>query len=266
MDLKKKASKSIAIALVGVSIITPTINTVYAISNTETLKAKEYKFNEKLVSDNTKDVYEKNFDELSENDIVCYLDGVPILKKYIDENGLIEIPKDVKNLKNSKHPDTISKYEDLSKNQGDSTHISNRATLPSGTRAEVIKRLTDTVGRFGQQTNDYYLTVSEARNLASKFDIKPWASARNYGISYLVGRYCNGAVGTAIGLADLMSTLQSADIGRKIRSYTDKNQRVRYRVIKTNYGTFYAVNYWNGKTIDLSVVSGKEKVVHKHYK
>lgn len=140
------------------------------------------------------------------------------------------------------------------------------ATLPYGSTAEVIKKLTDQQGRFGQQTNDYYLSVSQGRELASKFDIKPWSSARNSGIAYLVGKYCSGAVGTAIGLSDLMSTLQAADIGSKIRSYTDKDQRVRYRVIKSTYGTFYAVNYWDGRTLDLSVVSGKEKVEHKHYK
>lgn len=197
--------------------------------------------------------------------MVCYLDGVPILKKYIDENGLIEIPKDPE-LNFLEDISIINDYEYMDQINKDSIYHNDRAVLPSGTRAEVVKKLTDTVGRFGQQTNDYYLTVSQGKELASKFDIKPWTSARNFGISYLVGKFCSGSVGTAIGLADLMSTLQSAEIGKKIRSYTDKNQRVRYRVIKTNYGTFYAVNYWDGKTIDLSVVSGKEKVVHKYYK
>ena len=37
MDLKKKASRSIAIALVGVSVITPTINTVNPVNNMEIL-------------------------------------------------------------------------------------------------------------------------------------------------------------------------------------------------------------------------------------
>lgn len=37
MDLKKKVSRSIAIALVGVSVIKPTINTVNAMNNTKTL-------------------------------------------------------------------------------------------------------------------------------------------------------------------------------------------------------------------------------------
>ncbi len=37
MDLKKKASRSIAIALVGISVIKPTINTVNPVNNMETL-------------------------------------------------------------------------------------------------------------------------------------------------------------------------------------------------------------------------------------
>ncbi|MGL5716071.1 MAG: hypothetical protein ACRCXT_14585 [Paraclostridium sp.] len=253
----KNISKSIAIALVGVYTITPISNTIYA-NNYPNL-------NGNLLHEYVVDNEKNSFDELSENDVVCYLDGVPILKKYIDENGLIEIPKDTESnfLENIS---IVNDYEYMDQINEESTYHNDRAVLPSGTRAEVVKKLTDTVGRFGQQTNDYYLTVSQGKELASKFDIKPWASARNFGISYLVGKFCSGSVGTAIGLADLMSTLQSAEIGKKIRSYTDKNQRVRYRVIKTNYGTFYAVNYWDGKTIDLSVVSGKEKVVHKHYK
>lgn len=74
MSLKKRASKSIALSLVGVTIATPILNTSYAYSNTNILNVNSYK-------DDKKDLYaEKETETIN-------IDGVNYTYQYYYKNG-----------------------------------------------------------------------------------------------------------------------------------------------------------------------------------
>lgn len=189
------------------------------------------------------------FEALSDDDIVCYLDGIPVMKKYVSEDGEID----------------LSKIDGIAEDTHNTYATEN---IPSNkTNAELIKKLT--ADRFVQQTNDYYLNLANSRSLAAKYTNTSWSVACTSAAGYIVDKFCTGQIGTAYAVYNIITSIQKADIATKIRSFTDYNKPVRFRVMKTTYGYFYAVDSWNGRTIDTTLTNSsgaKEVLIHKDYR
>ena len=89
MSLKKKAGKSIALALVGVSILTPTLNTVSAMENNKTISINNENLNMNIIEDSA----EKKIVEVKEGNKIyksIFNKKNNTLKTMTIENGKIE--------------------------------------------------------------------------------------------------------------------------------------------------------------------------------
>lgn len=221
----KKKYKVLSLLLVG----TLTIGVIPSVC----ANAKEIN-----VLDQTNESSNIKFDKNSipDDEVIAYIEGIAITKDDIDENGKI-----------TANLNYVQENSLLSENKIRATSLTIPSRLPSGYKeACIVKKLNNKQARLSQTTTDMYLTVSNARKMATKFDVSSYESLASYVVTLFPGT-------TVVGLELLLSQGQRSEVASDIRSYTDNDQQVRFRVIKTSYGTLYRVDYWNGKTLDTTL-------------
>lgn len=176
------------------------------------------------------------FYEADDDEVVLYYKEHSILKRDIDlETGEIS--------KNKLKEIAIENDNFQSK-----MTASTSTRIPSPYNEAVIEKVLS-APRFGQRTTTYYLTTKSGMDLAKSLDF----NFRDNFILLLSGFIPK--VGPVISVGGFFASARDADLARKIRDQTDKGYNVEWSATKNQYGTFYAADYWNGSTIDLSVIN-----------
>lgn len=170
--------------------------------------------------------------------IIGYMKGVPITVEDINEDGRVinrsKLEKifPVKETKNS-----ISSISTLA--YGDNLYV------PIGTNVYLEKVLTTT--GFSQTTYDMYFTPTDAREYATEMTMSTAET-----IAWFLAGLVKAPYGTVAAVCGLLKGLYANSVASDIRSYADYDIPVFVSVVKSNYGTFYGVNEWDGRTIDMS--------------
>lgn len=175
----------------------------------------------------------------SDDMVIAIVDGIEIRESDVDENGII---------KDGVLPDSDSSF--VNPNARYSTPPT--MEIPYGANSLVIK--TTSVPQFYQQTDYYYLNKSEASTFAYKLTGSGTSIGElvNYTIGALIGwKVTNPWFGLGYSGAFMLNSIRLNAVRDKILSY---NGPVEVRVIKSNHTptTIYAVNSWNGKTVNIS--------------
>ncbi|GAA0071382.1 hypothetical protein UT300003_29060 [Clostridium sardiniense] len=186
----------------------------------------------------------------SNNDIIAYIDGIGLTKNDINEDG------EIKNTPKAMPKANIS-------GGGGATN-----RLPSGKSSALIQKRLG-APRFSQQVDDYYMTVSQAKDAAyalnSSTVIKTVA---NTIVSNVVGSVAKH-IAKPYSYITMFSALPRISAGTKINNLTKKNKKVRLRIIKNPNGTFYNVSEWDGRTLDFKLTNNnvtKEVIFNKQYR
>lgn len=168
------------------------------------------------------------------DDLVAIVDGIRITKNDIDENNIIKdgvIPETKESFFRYSTPPTMN--------------------IPKGTSNSLVIK-TQSAPRFSQQVDYYYLNSSNAPTFAYKLTGSGTSTSQlvNWAIGALIGfKVSNPWVGVLYSGVTMMGGIRLNAVRNKILSHEKKP--VEVRVIKNNNGTFYAVNAWNGRTIDI---------------
>ncbi|MEG1312642.1 MAG: hypothetical protein RSD47_11665 [Romboutsia sp.] len=185
-----------------------------------------------------------DYNNLSEGEILVYLDGVAITKNDISDRG--EILLDT----------TTSSIERVFRDISDVTTIEtdkNKAIAGRYCDGTVKKILS--APSFTQTTYDMYLTVGTARELAGKLEV---------GTIEAIATFIGGWLPHAFFPVTLIfaNQLNRATTASNIRKFTDNNNSVRLRIVNSNVSStyLYKVDYWDGINLDYSVSAG-ERVV-----
>lgn len=179
---------------------------------------------------------EENAKVIDPQNIIAIVDGIELTKDDIDENGFVK--------------DGILPV--LDSESSISLRYSTPPTMevPKGANSLVIK--TTAVQGYGQQVDYYYLNKSSANTFAYKLTGSGTTLGElvNYAIGTLIAfKVSNPWIGVLYSGASMLGSLRMNAVRDKILSY---NSPVEVRVIKSRYGTYYAVNRWNGTTVNIS--------------
>lgn len=212
--------KKCIIFLLAIAICVTTYTPIYAM-------ALDGKNNNKLFTD--------LFYAAAVDEIILYYKGHPVQKKDIDlKTG--EISK--------------NKIKEITlKNNNSQLNVttSSNTTIPSPYNEAVVEKVLF-APRFGQRTTTFYLTNKSGKEVAQSLDFN---FKENF-ILLLAGFI--PYFGPVIAVGGFFSTARDLNLARKIRDQTDDDYDVQWSAIDNQYGTFYAADYWNGRTIDLSVI------------
>lgn len=191
--------------------------------------------------------YNENFTDLfyaaDDNEIVAYYKGQPIYKKdiiaktgEIKKDRIEEVEKLNKNLE---------KYEiDINDVEMD---IQPFASIPSRYTEAVVQKVLSSP-RFGQTTTDTYLRRSTALDLIDSLDFN---FVENF-VYFLAG--FTPVVGGVVAFFGFFNSARSADLAAKLKVQTKAGNNAVWTHIDNSYGKFHAVTYWDGRTIDLSLI------------
>lgn len=172
------------------------------------------------------------FIEASEDTVVCYMDGVPIKKAYIDEYGIIT--QEALNQAKAELPDGYSTK---------TTPTAVYVTIPSGYNNAAVRTLL-AAPRYSQTNTLYYFTKDNANIYAMSFDTSTAAAFAGW-ISGFIPK-----IGPAIALTFTVAATSRAEIATKIRNLTNANKNVRINCASSSFGTFYGVFEWSGRSIE----------------
>lgn len=182
----------------------------------------------------------KLFYEADADEVVAYYEGQPVRKKdIIEATGQIKTSRinEIKQFNSAEKND--ANYAD---NQGTSTGIA--AFLPPG-RNEAIVVKGVSAPRYGQEDTYYYLTTRSGRELALTFDRNDY-NAFLWVLAGFISDY-----GPIITLIGFFLDTWNAGVAAEIRHWTDQDHNIVWLVNDTPYGSFYTVDFWDGRTIDL---------------
>ncbi|WWU66150.1 hypothetical protein QJR26_07185 [Clostridium baratii] len=203
-------------------------------------------------------VFASNVD-YQNTDIIAYVDGIGLTKNDINSDGSIKSSQLDNYFFNKIMPRAVI--------AGTGSGGTNN-TLPYGKSSALIqKRLS--APRFSQQTDDYYMTVSQAKDAA--YTLNSTTVAKTIGskiISNVIGSVAP-YVSKPFSYITMFSSLPRISAATKITNLTRQNKKVRLRIIKNSNGTFYSVSEWNGKTLDLKLTNNKvakEVIFNKKFK
>lgn len=115
--------------------------------------------------------------------------------------------------------------------------------------------------RYTQTTYDVYLTKESAIQLANKLSVGSKEGIITFFAGFLPYAMFP-ALTVFVGQCNRNSAVE------KIRAQTDKGYNVKFRIIHNSYtNTYnYAAFYWDGKTLDYSVISGEKIKETRLYK
>lgn len=204
-------------------------------------------------SDN--DGFSQAFIEASDDTVVCYMEGIPITKAQIDENGCVnkETVEHIEEIKTQ----SISMYLEKS-----STPKPNTRTIPSGYNQAIV-RTSLKAPSFGQTNTHYYYTSQNGAKFASGLEIKNWATIVATAAGFIP------KIGPAVTITFTANALYKASVAGKIRNYTNSGKKVKISEAKSRYGTFYGVFAWTSRTIEThkTYTNGTvEKITNLQYK
>lgn len=180
------------------------------------------------------DIQPYTYDELPDDEILCYCMGYPVYKENINSNFRIlwetlPVPLD------SNIP-----------------QLYQTGTIRTGYRGETIV----VRGRF--QTYQYaeddtftYLPNARAEELAEEYEDNGVLTAAGLAAT-IAGPFFEGTLPTlfltaACGLITAVSSIRS-ERASAIRAYTDAGDDVLFICSSSRFGTFWYVNYWDGAT------------------
>lgn len=180
------------------------------------------------------------------NDIIAYVDGIGLTKNDINSDGSVKYF-----LLNSYFSKIMPRPIVAGTGSGG---INNK--LPYGKSSALVQKRVS-APRFSQQTDDYYMTVSQAKDAAYTLNsttvVKTIASTI---ISNVIGSVAS-YVGKPYSYVTMFAALPKISAATKINNLTKQNKKVRLRIIKNFNGTFYSVSEWDGKTLDLKLTNNK---------
>lgn len=187
--------------------------------NTEEIVKKKFAFTDKFI-------------RATDDTIVCYMDGVPIQKKEIDNDGFII-------------QDTINKIDKLNSSSVgiQSTPIINTRTIPSGYNNAIIRSVL-TAPSYSQKNTIYYFTTNRGAQFASNLEVGAAASLIAMATGFIP------YVGPVITISFTFSTLYKSSVASQIRKRTNVGKKVRINECSSGYGTFYGVFDWTGRKIE----------------
>ncbi|WP_321835730.1 hypothetical protein [Clostridium butyricum] len=145
-------------------------------------------------------------------------------------------------------------------NINDTNNIINNMTsqqidsrLIGGTYREATVKKTLSAPRYSQLTYDVYLTKKNAITLANKMAVSDVETI----VTFFAGWLPHAMFPS---LAVFIGQCNRNSAATKIRAQTDEGNNVRFRIIHNSYtNTYnYAVSYWDGSTLDYSVVTGEK--------
>ncbi len=169
----------------------------------------------------------------ADDTIVCYMDGVPIKKAYINEYGVVT----QESLEQAK-----AEYEgEIRMTRATPTSV--YMTLPTWANNAIVKTSL-AAPRYGQTNIYYYFTKDNANIYAMSLD-----TGSTEGLLALLGGFIP-KVGPVIAIMFTVSSLSKGEIATKIRNLTNANKKVRINCATSSFGTFYGVFEWTGRTIE----------------
>lgn len=217
-------------------------------------------------------VQTSEFERADEDTVVCYMDGIPITKSKVDENGFIDmnIGEELVKESNANLADTYS-LEKVNKGAKVTTKVyKDTQKLPIKTTKKcslylskynnAVIRTNITASRYSQQNTKLYLTAKQGVRFARKIETGFAESAIFTALGFVP------KVGPTITIAYWVFSSYKSSVVLKIRKYTDKGKKVRVNIATSPYGTFYGVSEWKGKTCPMVEVQatnngGKEQLL-----
>lgn len=201
----------------------------------------------------------RNFEEASDNIVVCYYMGYPIKKNQIDKNRCIKesvvssIEKEISDTNDEKQWDIDIWCSSDELNKGvifknsvfkeGSKKKKTVLTIPKGYRQAIVKVQTS-APRFSQTVTYMYFTKSNANKFANGI---------TYNNKETVAACIAGFiphVGAIITIACTIDGLRKSEVSSRIREYTDAGYKVKVtKIDTTGYGHYYAVSKWTGRRI-----------------
>lgn len=187
----------------------------------------------------------ENFKNASDDTIVCYMDGVPIKKSQILEDGVIDLDS------------TYTASAQLSSRAVIETIYSSDSKIPKGTKNKcsinllkpyhnAIIETTIIAPRYSQSNKKMYMTSTIGAQYASKL----FGGSVATGLTFTaIG--CKTKVGMAISLVYSGVSAYSQLLAGQIREYTDKGKKVKVSLARSNYGVFYGVSEWTGSVCSI---------------
>ncbi|WP_195941010.1 hypothetical protein [Romboutsia sp. 1001713B170131_170501_G6] len=201
-----------------------------------------------FASDNTNN-FTKEFINASDDTIVCYMEGVPVKKSQIDENGVI----------NEK---TMNEIEQIVENEVSTYATSNTRVIPSGYNQAIVRTSLSAPG-YGQTNTQYYYTYQNGAKFASGVEQKAWTTIKGTALGFVP------KIGPAATILFTADSLYKASVAGKIRNYTNSGKKVKITEAKSRYGTFYGVFAWTNRTIETHKTFSDgtvEKITNLQYK
>lgn len=159
--------------------------------------------------------------------IVCYMEGVPIRKDQVNENGLV---------------DASAFYARTTRGAG--VPSSNYVTIPTGYNEAIVKTYLS-APRYGQTNTIYYLKHLHGAQLASSIETGDTQALAGLILCFVPNAQVPGFM---IGL----DSAYKAGVASNIRKRTNQGNAVRVNVASSTYGVFYGVFDWSGRVIETS--------------
>lgn len=204
---------------------------------------------------------EMNSNEMNSEDFIGYMEGVPVTKSDINEDGQII---------NENKLELIARASEKSPSYGildsiPSLKKQRKSTLIVPVGTNVYLERVESAPRYSQTTYQYYLTCEEGRQFAKKI---PMTKAK--GLALFLVSLVEAPYGAMVSGATLIYGWRQSDLCDKIREYTDDSKSVKINVVNSTYGTFYGVFEWDGRNVDVTNYNDNKgntsTVKRKYYK
>ncbi|MEH7514469.1 hypothetical protein V7146_17280 [Gottfriedia acidiceleris] len=120
----------------------------------------------------------------------------------------------------------------------------------------------------GETIVDMYMDVKTAQQYSEKVTQSNTEQVAWWGTTLLLGPKAP-QTSLYVGFLGLCSSIQRGNIATKVRSYTNKNQKVHVGAYVSYYQSQGVVNYvvqsWDGKSVDFRKVSGIRNINVSYY-
>lgn len=188
-------------------------------------------------------VFTEEFINVTDETIVCYMEGRPIKKMDIDENGCLK-------------KEVVKEIESYNSILPAATPTSNYTTIPSGYNNAVVCTSLS-APRYGQTNKIYYFTRDKGAQFASNIEYSQTAQILAMAAGFIP------YIGPAVTISFTVSALYKSSVAKNIRSRTDYGKKVRINQCTSSFGTFYGVFDWSGRTIEThkNYTDGTKEVV-----
>lgn len=186
------------------------------------------------------------------NKVIAYVDGIALTKKDVNSDGSIKDSS-----LNSYKPIRMPRAVVAGSGSGGSGGILLNQKYSGATVEKLL-----TAPSFSQTTWDIYMSVSEGRKMASKISVGDGETVATFFAGFLPKMQIPSIIA-------LISQMNRSSVARDIRKFTDRNLKVRLRIIKSRYGTLYRVDQWGGLYLDNKLTNlkvSKERIVKITYR